>query len=72
MELEKRGLPTLVICSDRFETLGRAQADALGKPELALGIIPHPLGGITDDELLDRCRHAYQAAQSWLREQLPE
>ena len=34
----------MAICSTAFQTLGRAQARALGNPELPIAIIPHPFG----------------------------
>ena len=34
----------MVICSTAFTTLGRAQAQALGNPELPIVVIPHPFG----------------------------
>ncbi len=43
MILEKSGVPTVVICSDEFGPLGRAEAQVLGVPGLPLVAIPHPL-----------------------------
>ena len=45
------GLAGLTICSTAFETLGRAQARALGCPDLPLAIIPHPFGLRTREEV---------------------
>ena len=36
-------MPTVVICSDEFGPLGRAEAQVLGAPGLPLVPIPHPL-----------------------------
>lgn len=36
-------MPTVVICSDEFGPLGRAEAQVLGAPGLPLVAIPHPL-----------------------------
>jgi hypothetical protein len=36
---------TVTVASDRFLELGRLQARALGRPALALAVIPHPLAG---------------------------
>jgi hypothetical protein len=36
-------VPTVVVCSDEFGPLGRAEARALGLPGLPLVPIPHPL-----------------------------
>jgi hypothetical protein len=48
----------VAICSTAFETLGRAQARALGNPELPIAVIPHPFGLRTREEvrqMADRC-----------------
>jgi hypothetical protein len=34
----------LTVCSSAFETLGRAQAKAMGHADLAIGVVPHPFG----------------------------
>jgi hypothetical protein len=39
------------VCSTAFLTLGRAQARALGYPDLPIAIIPHPFGNRTRDEV---------------------
>lgn len=46
------------MCSTAFATLGRAQAQALGHPNLPIAIIPHPFGIRTRDEvrqIADQC-----------------
>ena len=57
-ELRKRGLVTAVVCSTPFETLGRTQARVLGVPDLPLIMIPHPLGGVSLDEVKARAQVA--------------
>jgi hypothetical protein len=42
--MTKRGKPALTICSTAFQTLGRAQASALGKKDLPIAVMPHPFG----------------------------
>ena len=37
--------------STAFVTLGKAQAKALGHPDLPLAVIPHPFGRRTRDEV---------------------
>ena len=39
-----------------FTTLGRAQARALGSPELPIAVIPHPFGTRTRSEVRDLAR----------------
>ncbi|MBY0440463.1 MAG: hypothetical protein ACK515_09205 [bacterium] len=53
-ELRKRGLVTAVIYSGPFRKLGETQARIFGVPELPLIEIPHPLGGVSIDEVRER------------------
>jgi hypothetical protein len=41
----------VAICSTAFLTLGRAQARALGNPDLPIAVIPHPFGLRSRDEV---------------------
>ena len=41
----------MAICSTAFLTLGRAQARALGSPELPIAVIAHPFGLRTREEV---------------------
>jgi len=41
----KRGKAAVTVCSTAFQTLGRAQARALGNADLPIAVIPHPFGG---------------------------
>jgi hypothetical protein len=45
-EVRKRGISAAVICSEPFVTLAKTQAKVFGVPDLALIVIPHPLGGL--------------------------
>jgi len=47
----KRGRASVVICSTAFTTLGRAQAAAMGEPELPIAIIPHPFGLLSREQV---------------------
>ena len=53
-ELRKRGLVTAVICSDPFMKLGKTQAKVFGVPDLPLVQIPHPLGGLSLEQVEGR------------------
>jgi hypothetical protein len=68
-ELRKRGLVTAVICSDPFLKLGKTQARVFGVPDLPLVMIPHPLGGLTLDEVRGRADVAIPQVVSLIREQ---
>jgi hypothetical protein len=52
VQARKQGRAAATVCSTAFETLGRAQARALGEPGLPLLIIPHPFGTRTRDEIV--------------------
>lgn len=49
----KRGAVAVTVCSTAFEALGRAQAGALGSPDLPIALVPHPFGSRTRSELRD-------------------
>ena len=64
IELEKRGVPAAVICTEPFITSARAMSKLGGIPEYPFVVLPHPLGSLTPDELRER---AIQAAPEVLR-----
>ena len=49
--MAKRGTAALMVCSTAFTTLGRAQAAALGQPNLPIAVIAHPFGLRRRDEV---------------------
>ena len=67
-ELRKRGLGAAVICSDPFLKLGQAQARVFGAPDLPMIVIPHPLGGISLDEVRGRAEVAIPKVVDLLKE----
>jgi len=56
VEIARRGRAAVAICSTAFTTLGRAQAAALGHPELPIAVIPHPFGTRTRNEVRELAR----------------
>ena len=50
--LEQRGVPTAVMGTFEFEALARLEAKNRGIAELPLALVPHPLGGIHEDEVV--------------------
>ena len=52
MELERRGVPTVTVCTHLFVRLGEVERRALGMPELPMAIARHPLGGLKADAVL--------------------
>jgi hypothetical protein len=51
VEIEKRGKPTVTICTNRFEILAHVTATGLGMPNLPVVVVPHPIGGISLEEV---------------------
>jgi hypothetical protein len=66
-ELAKRGLATAVICSTPFQALGRNQARVFGVPDLPLLIIPHPLGGLSLEQVEGRALVATPQVVDWIK-----
>ncbi len=56
----------MTICSTEFETLGRAEAQALGIEALPLALVQHPLGGIKPDAVEKRAHSVVDAIQEIL------
>ena len=54
IELDRRGVPAAVICTDQFVASARAQAEICGNPGYPFAIVAHPLGSLTAAELRDR------------------
>jgi len=57
-ELRKRGLATAVIVSEPFLKLGQTQARVFGVPDLPLLLVPHPVGGLSLEQVEGRAGHA--------------
>ena len=62
--MEKRGVPTAVICTEPFISSGRAMSRIGGIPDYPFVAVPHPLGSLAPDALRGR---AMQAAPDVLR-----
>jgi len=52
--LEQRGIPTVVMGTHEFEQLAKLEAKNRGLADLPLALIPHPLGGIREDEVVKK------------------
>lgn len=52
--MEIRGVPTVMVCTDEFSQLGRNEAESLGLPYLPIALVPHPLGGQKQGQILER------------------
>jgi len=59
--LEQRGVPTVVMGTFEFEALAKLESRNRGIEALPLALIPHPLGGIREDEVLRKADLAIEA-----------
>ena len=64
IELEKKGIPAAVICTEPFVSSGKAMSKLGGIPDYPFVVLPHPLGSLTPEGLRKR---AIQAAPEVLR-----
>ena len=58
--LEQRGIPTVVLGTHEFEQLARLESKNRGLADLPLALIPHPLGGIREDEVVKKAELAVE------------
>jgi hypothetical protein len=61
--LEQRGIPTVVMGTHEFEQLARLEAKNRGLAELPLALIPHPLGGIREDEVVKKAEGVVESVR---------
>lgn len=64
--LEKRGLHTVTIVWDNFETAARTQARLQDVPDLELVVVPHRQGGETAEDQRRKAEAALPAVVSKL------
>jgi hypothetical protein len=53
-ELDRRGVPAAVICTDQFVESAKAQAAICGNPRYPFAVVPHPIGSLTPAEVRGR------------------
>jgi hypothetical protein len=58
IELDRRGVPAAVICTDQFVASARAQAAICGNPDYPFAVVAHPIGSLTPAELRARAEAA--------------
>ena len=59
--LEQRGVPTAVMGTFEFEPLARLEARNRGLDGLPLALVPHPLGGIVEEEVVRKADLALES-----------
>jgi len=58
IELDRRGVPTAVICTEEFVASVKAQAEICGNPLYPFAVVPHPIGSLTRAQLDARAAEA--------------
>lgn len=51
IELDFRGRPAAVVCTDSFLVTGRAMARERGVPDYPIAVVQHPVITLSEDEL---------------------
>ena len=64
IEMEKRGVPAVAICTEPFISSAKAMSKLGGIPDYPFVILPHPMAHLSDEELRD---YAVRAAPDTLR-----
>ena len=58
IQLERAGIPTLLVSTPPFAGVCKAMKELGGMPQLEWAIVPHPVGSATEEELADRADQA--------------
>ena len=59
MQLERSGVSVVIICTDEFTYMAKAQAEASGLPDLRILEIPHPITGVPETLVRQRAKEAF-------------
>ena len=68
MELEKAGVATVTVVTDAFLDLGAEVAAALGAPDIGVAVVPHPLGELKREQVVETSRRAFANIMVALRQ----
>ncbi|MBI2887806.1 MAG: hypothetical protein HYY02_11430 [Chloroflexi bacterium] len=55
-----------MVTSQEFFTLGKAECQTLGMPDLRFAIVPHPFGSLKRDVVRNHASKAWEQAKSGL------
>jgi len=66
LELETRGVPAVVVCTEPFQSTAEAICSARGISGYDFAIVEHPIGCLTDSELSQRVEAAQAAIEAIL------
>lgn len=68
VNLERAGVPAIVISHNVFEKAARAQSNALGMPDLRLIVYPQPKGQQDEVEGAEAAHHVANTLMDMLRD----
>ncbi len=60
IKLEKIGIPSVLIATDVFTDACKTMAKLHGIPDIKWAIVPHPIGSLTEDVLMERAKSAVE------------
>lgn len=58
IEIERKGVPAVVICTEEFERTGKAISEMRGAAGYPFVVVPHPIGILDEKELSVRAEQA--------------
>ena len=64
--LERKGTPSVVLVTKPFNSQAKAMANLLGLPGYEYAVIGHPMGSLTDEQVLDRSKEALDQVEKHL------
>jgi hypothetical protein len=61
VDLEKHGVPSLIVTTTSFNGLAKMEATAFGLPDVQILAVPHPLGaGLPEDKVKLKAENAIE------------
>jgi hypothetical protein len=70
--LERRGVPTVVLASSAFYPKALHDCSTLGLPDARVAEFTHPLGGLSDEQLLERAAKLHDGVLRQLKKVPPQ
>ena len=67
--MERRGIPAVVLSSSAFQAKSLYDARTLGLPDARIAVFTHPLGGLRDDQVVERAAAMMDSLMSALAQQ---
>ncbi len=58
IELERRGVPSVAICTEPFVSGAKAMSELGGIPDYPFAVVKHPIGSLTETQIRERALEA--------------